>query len=85
MGTFGNIGRNSFRGPGLLTVDTSIFKDLPITESVRAQFRVETYNLFNRSNWAPPGVSLNAAASFGLITGTRTETRLTQLTMRLFW
>ncbi len=85
LGTFGNVGRNSFQGPGLFTVDVSIFKDFPITESVRAQFRVETYNLSNRYNWSPPGVSLNAPASFGLITGTRSETRLTQLTMRLAW
>jgi len=84
-GTFGNIGRNSFRGPGLVTIDMSIFKDLPITERVRAQFRLETYNLLNRFNWAPPGVTLNAPASFGLITGTRGETRLSQLTMRFMW
>jgi len=50
-GTFGNIGRNSIYGPGAVTIDFSVSKDLPIRESLQAQFRIETYNMFNRINW----------------------------------
>jgi hypothetical protein len=30
------------------------FKNLPVTERVKAQFRVEMFNIFNRLNLAPP-------------------------------
>jgi len=42
------------RGPHYGDVDLSFFKNIPITERVRAQFRVEMFNVFNRVNLAPP-------------------------------
>ena len=53
-GTFGTLGRNTLIGPGFSDVDLSILKDTAITERVRAQFRVEIFNLFNRVNLATP-------------------------------
>lgn len=53
-GSFGTIGRNVLRGPGYADVDLSFFKNIPITERLRAQFRVEMFNIFNRVNLAPP-------------------------------
>jgi outer membrane receptor protein involved in Fe transport len=70
-GEFGNIGRNAIYGPGFGATDFSVFKTTPITERVSAQFRVEIFNLFNRTNWANPGTSLQTATSFGLLTNTR--------------
>jgi hypothetical protein len=35
-------------------VDFSVVKNTPITERVKAQFRIEMFNLFNRPNLAPP-------------------------------
>jgi hypothetical protein len=84
-GTFGNIGRNALYGPGMVNIDFSFFKEFPIRENLRTQFRVEIYNLFNRANWGNPGVALNAPASFGLISTTRTEMRVVQLALRLHW
>jgi hypothetical protein len=94
-GQFGNIGRNAVRGPGMGTMDFSVFKTTNITERFSAQFRVEIFNLFNRANLANPGVNLNSAASFGLITNTRNggsapgigfgEPRNVQLALRLLW
>ncbi len=50
-------------GPGFGSVDMSVIKDFPIHESVRAQFRGEMYNLFNRMNYkAPTLASGNTAA-----------------------
>jgi hypothetical protein len=43
----GNIGRNHFYGPCYNTTGLSVFKDLPITERVNTQIRVQAYNLFN--------------------------------------
>lgn len=95
IGTFGNIGRNALRGPGFAAVDFSIFKNTSITERIKTQFRMEIFNLFNRANYANPGVSLNAATSFGLITNTRNgsgapglgqgEPRNIQLALKLIW
>jgi hypothetical protein len=95
-GTFGNIGRNALYGPGFGAVDFSIFKEVPIVgERLRAQFRVEIFNIFDRANFANPGQNLNAAASFGLITNTRNgasapgigfgEPRNTQLALKILW
>ncbi len=53
-GTWGNTGRNAYYGPGYGDVDFSVFKNTPIGERVTTQFRVEMFNLFNRTNFAPP-------------------------------
>jgi len=95
LGSFGNLGRNSFSGPGFAAVDFSIVKNLPIGERVKLQFRVETFNLFNRTNWANPGNNLSASPTFGLLTNTRNgggapgigpgEPRNVQLALRILF
>jgi hypothetical protein len=91
-GTFGNIGRNALYGPGFGSVDFSVFKSTPITERVKAEFRVEIFNLFNRTNYANPNTTYSSS-SFGQITSTRNggsapglgfgEPRNTQLGLKL--
>jgi hypothetical protein len=54
-GTFGNTSRNAYIGPGYGDVDLSVFKNTPIIkERVTTQLRIEMFNLFNRTNFAPP-------------------------------
>jgi hypothetical protein len=53
-GTFGTSSRNGYYGPGFADVDFSVVKNTNITERVKAQFRIELFNLFNRTNLAPP-------------------------------
>ena len=53
-GAFGNSGRNAFYGPGYASVDFSVVKNTKITERIGTQFRIEMFNLFNRTNLAPP-------------------------------
>ena len=48
----GNLRRNQIYGPGFSDVDLSVFKNIPITERVKAQFRIELFNAFNRINLA---------------------------------
>jgi hypothetical protein len=69
-GTFGNLGRNSIYGPGFGSVDFSVFKNTSISERRRAEFRVEIFNLFNRTNYANPNATFSSG-SFGQITSTR--------------
>ncbi len=47
FGTFGNVGRNSFRGPNQFMADASLLKDIPMTERVSGQFQFQVFNLFN--------------------------------------
>jgi hypothetical protein len=54
LGTFGTMGRNIFRDTGFHNVDLSISKTLKFGERMKAQFRVETFNIFNHPNFANP-------------------------------
>ena len=60
-GEFGNLRRNALRGPGFWQADLIFNKRIPITETVRLEFRTEIFNLFNRANFAVPSSSLNVA------------------------
>src|ERR1700736_349010 len=53
-GTLGTSPRNGYYGPGYGSVDFSVVKNTKITERIGTQFRIETFNLFNRTNLAPP-------------------------------
>lgn len=46
-GNLGNIGVNSLRGPRAFYADASIFKNFNIGERLKAQFRMNAYNVFN--------------------------------------
>jgi hypothetical protein len=66
---YGNVRRDTLNGTAFGDVDFSLFKYTPITEKVKSEFRVEIFNLFNQSNLASPGVSVNGS-TFGQITNT---------------
>jgi hypothetical protein len=54
----GNSGRNILKGPGVTSLDFSIFKNnhiKKISENFNVQFRVEMFNILNHPNFAPPG------------------------------
>jgi hypothetical protein len=67
--TFGNAGRNIVRGPRLSNYDMSIFRNFPITERTRLEFRGEFYNLTNTPHFASPSGSLTSG-NFGEISST---------------
>jgi hypothetical protein len=52
--TFGNTGRNQFRGPGTYNIDMSLFRAFPFGNGRRVEFRAEIFNLFNHPMWANP-------------------------------
>ncbi len=69
-GTFGALGNYSNIGPPTNTVDLSLFKDFPITESSKVQFRVESFNLMNTPQFNRPNAT-HGGGGFGQINGTR--------------
>lgn len=88
-GTYGNSGRNRFRGPGLWQADTGIAKSFRLSETFRLDFRAEMFNLFNRAQYGNP-VNARNNSTFGRIlvtandgaTGTGTSRQL-QFMLRL--
>jgi carboxypeptidase family protein/TonB-dependent receptor-like protein len=93
QGTLGNSPRGAFRGPDLRTVDVAAVKRVPLRGSVRADLRVEVFNLFNRANFGNPtliafaGATAGEAplASFGRIRSTVTSSRQMQLGVRVIF
>ncbi|HET6932709.1 MAG TPA: TonB-dependent receptor, partial [Candidatus Acidoferrum sp.] len=54
----GNAGRNIMIGPGITSLDFSVFKNnhiRRISENFNVQFRVEMFNIINHPNFGPPG------------------------------
>ncbi len=86
-GTWGNMGRGAFNGPGLADVDISLFKRFALTERANLQFRAECFNIQNHPNFASPNavVFSNGAVSpsAGLITSTVTSSRQIQFGLKL--
>jgi outer membrane receptor protein involved in Fe transport len=51
---YGNEGRDSLHGPSFKEWNFAVFKNTAITERVKAQFRVDFFNLPNHPNFANP-------------------------------
>ncbi len=51
QGTYGNAGRNIVLGPGYQDWDLSIFKNFPIHEQTRLEFRADFFNIWNHTNF----------------------------------
>jgi hypothetical protein len=92
---FGNAGRNSLIGPGVVTADVAVIKNVPtgaLGQGSHLQFRVEAFNLANRANFAAPLANnrlfdaKGAPVSFaGQITALSTSPRQLQIGLKLIW
>ena len=96
-GTFGNLGRGTFTGPGLANLDLSLAKSLAIAERMRLQFRAEAFNLLNHTNFGTPNTTVFSSKpdpqtgrpvpivspTAGLITATATFSRQIQFGLKL--
>jgi hypothetical protein len=89
LGTYGNLGRGVFNGPGLADLDLSLFKNTALTEKTSLQFRAEFFNVLNRPNLGTPNATVfsNGAinASAGLITTLATPPRQIQFGLKLIF
>jgi hypothetical protein len=75
-GQYGNLARNTERGPRFVQFDMSLFKNTTMHGTHRLQLRVEAFNILNRPIWAvSPAATLLTPSSFGRILNTfgRTE------------
>ena len=71
-------------GPGLETLNLSVFKNFPIRERLKFQFRFEMFNALNHANFKNPS-STFGTGSFGNITDTSTANRNIQLGAKLIF
>jgi hypothetical protein len=94
----GNSGRNILIGPGVTSLDFSVFKNnyIPrISERFNIQFRAEMFNILNHPNFAPPVNAVNTdifdgtgslnATTAGLLTKTTTTAREIQFAVKVIF
>jgi hypothetical protein len=84
LGTFGNLGRDSLRSDWNKNLDLSLFRQFPITERFRLEFRFEMFNATNTPVWAVPVSSLEAP-NFGTVTHTANVPRQLQFGLKLYF
>ena len=81
LGTFGNAGRNTLRGPSYSSLDIGLHKNFFFTETVRIQLRGEAFNVLNNVNLDLPN-SNRSSGTFGRITSA-SDPRILQFAIRL--
>jgi hypothetical protein len=91
-GTYGNMGRNSMRGPSVNKWDLALYKNFTLGERVKLQFRTEAFNIFNHPTFTTFNTTVNNNATtllpddpnstFGQVTATR-DNRVLQFALKL--
>jgi hypothetical protein len=96
----GNAGRNSLYGPGLTTVDFSVFKNFRVarvSEAFNVQFRAEFFNVLNHTNFSAPNFLTDSnnnsifdangslLSNAGILGSTATSSRQIQLGLKVIW
>jgi hypothetical protein len=64
-GTFGNLERNSIKGPGFFQQDMIVAKKFAINETANVEFRTEFFNIFNVTNFGNPPAQLPSTFGTG--------------------
>ncbi len=83
LASFGNLGRNTLRGPGINNWDLSFLKKTKLTESKSLEFRAEMFNAFNHAQFLNPDAN-GFSGTFGQISQTRGP-RLVQFGLKLYF
>jgi hypothetical protein len=80
--TFGNTPRNSLRTESYKNLDASIFREFPMSESIKLQLRLDAINSFNHPVWGVPNSCQNCQ-NFGVVTSTVNNARQMQLSGKI--
>jgi hypothetical protein len=88
-GTYGNLGRGTFTGPGLTELDMSLMKNTRLSVRYNVQFRAEFFNLLNHPNFGTPNPIVFSGAAVsptaGLVTSTATTSRQIQFGLKVMF
>jgi hypothetical protein len=82
-GQFGNVGRNTLTGPGNISIDFSLFKNFPVTERAKFQFRAEGFNVINHPNFGGMSTTYDGSSPGQLTTAA--AARQIQLALKLLF
>ena len=97
IGTYGNVGKGTWRGPTLWNVDMGLIKNfypVPSHERLSFQFRGELFNILNHPQWSDPNVNFSNSAfgstrsTIGTQTGnvaTTADSRIIQLALKMLF
>jgi hypothetical protein len=81
---FGDLSRNTYRGPSQQNWDLSARKEFPLFDKAHFQFTADFFNLFNHPVFSSPSfVDVESASNFGQITATQGSPRLIQFAARV--
>ena len=83
--TFGTSGRDSMRSAPYWDLDASIFKQFPVGETRRFEFRAEAFNLFNTVILGQPGNDISNSKNFGKVTGAANSARQLQFGAKIIF
>jgi hypothetical protein len=84
FGSFGSLGRDSLRADWFRNLDLSLFKEFPINERYRFEFRFEGFNVFNTPTWNPPDQNISDP-TFNVISSTRSFARQLQFGVKFYF
>jgi hypothetical protein len=95
-GTFGNIRRNTFRGPTAYQFDAQVSRTFPIHESLSTTLRLEAFNVLNHPNFNIPtggttgtlgaptgGAGVLTSGTFGQVSSTSNQARIFQGSVKI--
>jgi hypothetical protein len=84
-GTFGDSGRNAYRGPKYLQTDMALSRFFPLHDSLKLDFRLEAFNLLNHPDFSAPSSASLTSSTFGEVTGTSYGARIFQGAIKLIF
>lgn len=79
---YGNSGRNLIIGPGYANLDSSLFKKFNIRETQHLEFRLEFFNVLNRTNFLNPVNAANSSWTSGGILTQNLPARIGQVALK---
>lgn len=84
-GTYGDAPRNAITSPGIVNVDAALHKTLTINEHLRAQLRLESFNVTNTPHYGPPALDVQSPTTLGTITTINGNPRQNQIAVKLLF
>jgi hypothetical protein len=91
LADIGNMNRRVLTAPGIVNLDVGLFRDIRIREHLRAQFRVESFNVSNTPHFNAPDGNASAAtfmvisSSYGSRFAQDAGNRLFRFALRFQW
>jgi hypothetical protein len=83
--TFGNVGRNTLNLPHRTNFDMGLFKRFPVKESMSFEFRWETFNTFNHTQFSGVDTSFDPASTTFLTATQAHLPRIMQLGLKFLF